>query len=325
MASPKFAVLLLGASALVGISRSARAEQFVLLDATFDYTWDDANDSKPSKSHYYVNEENFLNEARPKNWQSPVDYRNGVVHIRTEVFQKPAGDQRVGWTLCYIANEGEYGCTGSKYYESTGVFENEQKMTDFWQNETIEWDKGIKQMDLVYTINDSGSGHVHYFPELKDKTTPTRVRITLVQVSAGSQYDPSILDAAGGTSGAGGGPSGGATSGGATSGGAGGTPPMQGGAGGLSAAGSGGLSNAGAGGSGSSSGGAPLSGASGATVGGATSSAGSVSTPAAAAPAPKGNAGCAMSAHTLRDAWGALGAAFVGVALARRTRPLRRR
>ncbi|MDF3068461.1 MAG: hypothetical protein K0R38_4062 [Polyangiaceae bacterium] len=298
----------------------------MLLDATFDYTWDDANDSKPSKSHYYVNEENFLNEARPKNWQSPVDYRNGVVHVRTEVFQKPAGDQKVGWTLCYIANEGEYGCTGSKYYESTGVFENEQKMTDFWQNETIEWDKGIKQMDLVYTINDSGSGHVHYFPELKDKTTPTRVRITLVQVSAGSRYDPSILDAAGGTSGAGGSPSGGADQGGGVaSGGAAGTVGTLGGAGGMSGGGSGALLNAGAGGTVPSSGGSSLSGASGAPAAGMASSAGSVSTTPAVALEPKGDAGCAMSRLASRSSWNALCVAFAGLALARRTRRFRPR
>jgi hypothetical protein len=33
----------------------ARADQFVLFDATFTYTWDDAMNATPSKSHYYVN------------------------------------------------------------------------------------------------------------------------------------------------------------------------------------------------------------------------------------------------------------------------------
>jgi hypothetical protein len=66
-------------------------------------------------------------------------------------------------------------------------------MTSFWQNDTIQWDRGIKQVDLIYAINDSGSGHITNYPALKDLTTPTRVRITMVQVSVGSKYDPSII------------------------------------------------------------------------------------------------------------------------------------
>ena len=71
--------------------RVARAEQFVLFDATFPYTWDNAINSTPSKSHYYVNEGNWLDKARPVNWTSPVNYRDGTVHIRVEVIEKPAG------------------------------------------------------------------------------------------------------------------------------------------------------------------------------------------------------------------------------------------
>ncbi len=301
----------------------------MLLDATFDYSWDDANNSKPSKSHYYVNDKNFLNTARPKNWTTPVDYRNGTVHVRAEVLQKPAGNQQVGWVLCYIANEGDYGCTGSKYYKSTGVFENDQKMTDFWQNETIEWDQGIKQMDLVYTINDSGSGHVHYFPELKDATTPTRVRITMVQVSAGSTYDPSILNGTGGTAGAGGMPSGGASGGGA-----GGTPAMTGGAGGSSAGtgGAGGsLSTGGSGGGaagGPSVGGTPGSsaGAGGVGGGGGVMAGAAGASPSTSDTTPETVAGCAMSPGALRsERWSGLAAALAALGLAMRTRRLMRR
>ena len=229
---------MLGASALCAFARPARAEQFILIDATFDYTWDDAINAKPDKSHFYVNEKNFLNTMRPKNWLAPVDYRNGTLHVRTEVFAKPAGDQQVGWTLCYIANVGDYGCADTTYYKSTGVFDRETKMTEWWQNDKITWDQGIKQVDLIYAINDSGSGHITNYPELKDLTTPTRVRITMVQVSAGSTYDPSIITptpGAGGSGGAGGG----AGVGGVT--GVGGMLLPMGGSGGVSNGGYGGL------------------------------------------------------------------------------------
>jgi hypothetical protein len=184
----------LGAIALaLSFATRARAEQFILIDANIYYTWDDAMNSKPDKSHFYVNEGNFLNKNRPVNWTSPVDYRNGTLHVRAEVFEKPPGTQTTGWTLCYIPNAGGYGCADTDYYTSTGVFERETKMTAWWNNDQLQWDKGIKQVDLIYAINDSGMGHITNYPELKDLTTPTRVRITMVQVSAGATYDPSII------------------------------------------------------------------------------------------------------------------------------------
>lgn len=95
---------------------AAQAQQFVLLDATFTFTKEDADNSKPSKSHYYVRGK-MLNAERPKDWTSPVDYRNGTIHIRAEVIEKPDGGAPTTWTLCYIPNKGlkaGYGCTARR-------------------------------------------------------------------------------------------------------------------------------------------------------------------------------------------------------------------
>src|SRR3954463_10716779 len=153
------------AGAVTFLAAESRAEQFVLFDATFTYTWDDAVNAKPSKSHYYVNEGNWLNKQRPTNWMSPVNYRDGKVHIRAEVLEKPPGTQQAGWALCYVANVGEYGCPYTDYYKSVGVYEKDVDMHTFYNNTTIQWDKGVKQVDLVYTVNGSGSGHITNFPE----------------------------------------------------------------------------------------------------------------------------------------------------------------
>lgn len=299
----------------------------MLIDATFDYTWEDAMNAKPSLSHFYVNEKNFLNTQRPKNWLSPVDYRNGTLHVRTEVFKKPPGDQQVGWTLCYIANQGEYGCADTNYYKAVGVYDRDVKMTDWWQNDKIEWDAGIKQVDLIYAINDSGSGHVTNYPALKDATTPTRVRITMVQVSAGSTYDPSIIT----TSNAGG--AGGSGAGGNSGGGAGGFGLGGSGSGGVASGGYGGLLGlAGAETSGGAAGTSTLgtAGTAQAGSGGATSA--PVLPSAGGAPAPIGSAasdtdaGCNFSSAP--DAAASLGgilAALSGFALLRRTRRMLRR
>jgi hypothetical protein len=168
--------------------------QFVLFDVEFTYTKADADNSTPSKSHYYVTGDK-LKQGIPKNWTSPVDYRNGSVHIRIEVKDKPAGGAPTTWTLCYIPNKGKgngYGCTGTELYTKEGVYERDVPMTSFWENESIIWEEGIKQMDLVIKDDSGGQGHAHKRAD-HEKFFPTTVRITMVQVAAGATYDAKLI------------------------------------------------------------------------------------------------------------------------------------
>lgn len=168
------------------------AEQFVLIDATFTFTKMDVDNSKPSQSHYYVTGK-AVNPKRPKDWTGPIDYRNGTVHIRTEVLDKPEGGEPVQWSLCYIPNKGQgngYGCTGTDRYTEKGVYEKDVSMRAFWENEGIVWTEGIKQVDLV--MKDKDGVKVHLRPD-HEKFLPTRVRITMIQVPAGAKYDPSLV------------------------------------------------------------------------------------------------------------------------------------
>src|SRR4051794_3837384 len=112
---------------LAALPSASHAEQFVLFDVTFTFTKADADNAKPSKSHYYVRGDR-LNPDRPRDWTKPVDYRNGTVHIRAEVIEKPAGGEPTTWTLCYIPNKGKgngYGCTGTGLYREEGVYEKD--------------------------------------------------------------------------------------------------------------------------------------------------------------------------------------------------------
>lgn len=186
--------LLIAFLAFTPIIAYAQKKQFILFDEEFTYTKSDADNSTPSKSHYYVTGKK-VNPKRPKDWTSPVDYRNGTVHIRLEVIDKPAGDAPTTWSLCYIPNKGQgngYGCTSTQVYTTTGVYEKDVPMTSFWENESIVWTEGIKQMDLVIKDDSGGQGHAHKRPD-HEKFFPTRVRITMVQVASGETYDPSIL------------------------------------------------------------------------------------------------------------------------------------
>lgn len=180
---------------LGGLAPSAgMAEQFVLFDVTFTFTKEDADTSTPSKSHYYVKGE-MLNPDRPRDWTAPVDYRNGTVHIRAEVIDKPEGGAPTTWTLCYIPNQGQgngYGCTGTDLYSAEGVYEKDVSMRDFWENDAIVWTEGIKQMDLVIKDDSGGRGHAHRRAD-HENFFPTTMRITMVQVAAGSTYDPSLV------------------------------------------------------------------------------------------------------------------------------------
>lgn len=172
-------------------------KQFVLFDEEFTFTKEDADHSKPSKSHYYVTGDR-VNPNRPKDWTSPVDYRNGTVHIRLEVLEKPPGNEPTTWSLCYIPNKGQgngYGCTNTGVYTEAGVYEKDVPMTSFWENEAIVWSEGIKQMDLVIKDNSGGQGHAHKRTD-HEKFFPTKIRISMIQVAAGEEYDPSWMEAA---------------------------------------------------------------------------------------------------------------------------------
>jgi len=65
-------------------------------------------------------------------------------------------------------------------------------MKTFWQNDSIVWSEGIKQMDLVMKDGSGGSGNAHKRTD-PEKFFPTKVRITMIQVSAGAKYDPSLV------------------------------------------------------------------------------------------------------------------------------------
>ena len=184
------ALLLLG-------SVSARAGQFTLFDVTFNYTKADADNAKPNPSHYYVKGDR-LNAARPKDWTAPADFRNGTVHVRLEVIEKPAGGEPTTWSVCYIPNKGQghgYGCIGTDVYKEKGVYEKDVDMMKFWQNGDIVWSEGIKEMHLVIKDSSGGSGHAHKRAD-HEKFFPTKIRMTLTQVSKGAKYDPAPVPVA---------------------------------------------------------------------------------------------------------------------------------
>src|SRR5258708_17200064 len=231
-----FASLLAGALAWL-TPATGRAEQFDLFDVMYTYTQSDAVNAKPNKSHFYVRSQ--MNPLRPKDWTAPVDYRNGTVHIRTEVIDMPSPSVPMAWTLCYIPYKGiagGYGCTNTSVYSQKGVYERDVGMTTWWQNQDIVWNMGIMGMDLVLKDDKGVFSHLRPDPE---HFFPQTVHITMTQVSKDAtyvptKYPPPVGTGSGGSSGADAAP----------------PPPLDGGNGGDAAAGTGGASGGGTGGSG---------------------------------------------------------------------------
>ncbi len=175
-------------------NKATDKEQFVLFDVQFTYTKNDADHATPSKSHFYV-KEGLINPHRPQNWVNPVNYRDGKVHIRIEVIDKPEGGFPTTWTLCYIPNKGQgngYGCTSTGLFTEKGIYERDEDMHAFWENEAIIWTEGIKQMDLVIKDDSGGQGHAHKRTD-HEHFFPATVRISMVQVAAGFEYNPSLF------------------------------------------------------------------------------------------------------------------------------------
>ncbi len=187
-------LLILPAILFAQSKKASKKNQFVLFDVQFTYTKANADSSTPSKSHYYVKHD-MLNPKTPTDWTSPIDYRNGTVHIRLEVLEKAPGGAPTTWTLCYIPNKGQknnYGCTSTGLYTKEGVYELDVPMTSWWENESIIWTEGIKQMDLVIKDDSGGQGHAHKRAD-HEKFFPTKVRITMIQVAAGASYNAKLL------------------------------------------------------------------------------------------------------------------------------------
>src|SRR5690606_1143370 len=153
-----------------------------------------ADHSSPSKSLLYVKED-LNNPERPINWVRPVNYRDGKVHIRIEVLDKPEGNFPTTWTLCYIPNKGQgngYGCTSTGLFTDEGVFERDEDMHAFWENESIIWEEGIKQMELVIKDDSRGQGHAHKRTD-HEHFFPTTVRSSMIQVAKGYAYNSSLF------------------------------------------------------------------------------------------------------------------------------------
>lgn len=234
--------LLLAAAA---VSSTARAEQVVLLDLTYEATAQNTSDShfqaKPAAD-------------TPKDLKAPTNYAGGTAYVRFESLTKPSAAKTL-YNICF-ENPSNYACLPyPDPYTATGVYNFNAQFKDFWQNNLVDWAMGISGVQLILKDADGTKvqGDAMFYPY--------KMHVTITLVAPGSTYVPPDITASGGNAGA---P---ATAGNSAAG-AGGA-----GAGGMAAAGRGGA-GAGAGASGRGGSGAGRAGAGAAGKAGAAAGSG---------------------------------------------------
>lgn len=212
---PGYAALLTA----LGAAAPAGAEQFVVAEATYTHSAETTKDS-----HYFVPP----TPETPANWESPVDYAHGSVHVRLEVKTKPSAEP-TRYQICFEMKQ-NYCCTNqAPPYTAPGIYEWDTDVEDLWRPGPVDFAQGIVRNALILKDTEN----VKPAPENVGEETsklymPSDLSVTVTVVSAGSEFMPPDEPMPGGGSG-GGGAGGTAGTGGGVAG-SGGEPALGGGA-----------------------------------------------------------------------------------------------
>jgi hypothetical protein len=163
-------------------SAEALAEQFVVLDSTWEHTPDLAD------SHYRVTPL----PGTPSDWRKPTDYASGTAHVHLEVTTKPSATP-TKFQVCFEATP-TYACTDqSPTYTTVGVVDWETPFSNFWSppGTAVDWTLGTKKIALI--LKDTQNGKPSADNVGTDKAAlymPTQVRMVVTIVAPGSTYVP---------------------------------------------------------------------------------------------------------------------------------------
>ena len=170
------------ALAAVGLhAERAHAEQVVVADVAYTHSAQTTKDS-----HYRVNP----TPETPANWQSPVNYAQGSVHVRLQVKTKPSATP-TRFQICFEMKQ-NYCCTDqAPVYTTTGVYEWDTDVEKLWRPGPVDFTKGI--VDSALILKDTNN--VKPAPENVGQATsalymPSDVAVTVTLVSSGAVFQP---------------------------------------------------------------------------------------------------------------------------------------
>lgn len=167
---------------VLAASAPASAQQVVIFDETWTHTADIPD------SHYTVSSL----PAQPADFTSPVDYANGSLHFRLDVFTKPTAE-RTQMVFCW-ASRPVYSCSGGPLYTETGRVEWDIPLNSLWHppEGTPDWSMGAAgsmsgilkdDMNVKISADNVGAARSAMF-------TPTDLRLVVTMVPAGATYVP---------------------------------------------------------------------------------------------------------------------------------------
>jgi len=163
-------------------SFAALADQFVVLDSTWEHTADLPD------SHFHVDPL----PGTPADWTSPVDYSTGTAYIHLEVFTKPT-DTPTKFQVCFEATP-TYACTDqSPTYTTVGVLDWSTPFANFWSppNTMVDWSQGTNKLAVILKDTQNGKPSAdNVGAETAALYTPTQVHMVVTIVAEGSVYMP---------------------------------------------------------------------------------------------------------------------------------------
>lgn len=163
-------------------SSTASAEQFVVVDETYEHTPDMPD------SHYRVDPP----AGAPKDWRSPIDYASGTAHMHMEVLTKPT-DTPTRFQACFEATP-TYACIDqAPAYTTVGVYDWKTPFSNFWSppGTAVDWTQGTKKIALILKDTNNGKPSADNVGETTAALyMPTKIRFVMTIVAPGSTYIP---------------------------------------------------------------------------------------------------------------------------------------
>jgi hypothetical protein len=151
----------------------AHAEQFVLLDLTYE-----ATSANTSDSHFPATPAAGI----PANWRSPVNYANGAAYVRFEVITKPSTVKTL-YNICFENSVAS--CMGyPPAYTAPGVYNFSGQFSTFWNYSAVDWSQPITKVSLI--LKDEGGNKVQGNAQFY----PYKMHVTITIVAPGSTYVP---------------------------------------------------------------------------------------------------------------------------------------
>jgi hypothetical protein len=175
--------------ATLTMTRSAAAEQFVLVDA--DYTHD-------KESHAYAKPLSGI----PTNWRAPVNYAEGTAYYRLEVFEKPSAEN-LNMGVCFVGVS--YCCFGYERFTKPGVYEWSFAIPSMWQYDKVDFTKPITEVPFIMrdrnAVKVDPGVEMFYGAPSTSLYFPMKSHLTITIVSKGATYmkppvDAGVVDAA---------------------------------------------------------------------------------------------------------------------------------